>query len=105
VSLDWPFRTALVSLVLSAVLLGSRLPAFRDVVPLSPFAVGVVGWTCGYLVVVTLLVVYRFRDRALRGRPDYALSRWSNSRMVVTSVIGFGVGCAHAMAVADWLAS
>ena len=105
-SLNWPFRAALIALATSVVLLAPRVLAFPVLaLPLSPFAIGVVGWAVGYFLVVVLLAAYRFRDRVLRGRPDYVSSRWSNSRMVAVSVVGAVLGCLHALTVADGVAS
>jgi hypothetical protein len=104
--LNWPFRAAVFALILSAALLAPRAAVLRAFTPApTPFAVGFLGWAIGYLLVVGLLVVYRIRDRALRGRPDYVSSQWANARMVAAAVVGAAVGCAHTLVIADGLTS
>lgn len=96
---SWPGLLSAIFLACSSVL------AAANPLEWSPVTQHIVGWACGALAPMVLLVVFRLRVRSLRTGRDYASGRFTGIPVIALAVLGIGIGAYHGWYVASWFAS
>jgi hypothetical protein len=92
--------------LLSAIFLAcSSVLAARNPFAWSLVTLHIVGWACGALAPMVLLVLFRLRVRALLTRPDYTFRRFAGVLITSLAVLGVAIGAYHGWYVASWFAS